>query len=389
MRTAAESKLLSSCVVEFCVAKRCFVRSRAVESCIVKLCVIGLCVAGIGVVGVGEARGDRPGSYDNVLGGQQQQAGVGRGAGHGAHYGAGHGVLRHHPRSRSSIHLSVGTPFPFCYSPVFSHGAFYSTLPAPYWNPYGIYYNPNSQAINYYLPPTFMPAELMYGPQAMDRFLGIQRPPPMAAPAAIPAPVAAPAARGLDNIVDRLRKSNATTRARALRYVQFGDALYTKQRFHEAAQRYRTAIEVAPDLPEAYYRQGFALIAVKQYRLATKALRIAVQLDPEMLRTDTLLRKLYGDNHLVQATHLEQLADKALTDPEDGDLMFLIGAFLSANGEEDKGAKFLHRARELAGPDATYLDALLTPLPPPAIDAVDDAGVGGAGRAADGSEIDT
>ncbi len=274
---------------------------------------------------------------------------------------ANHDATHHYAGQRyrhSSLNFFVGVPPAYLYSPMLSYGAYYPGWNYSYWGPTGIYYNPSSNYLGYYVPPSYMPAELNYGPQALDRFLGVRRPPPVAA-----APVAAARADAAATtpLAGRLRKSNTAARERARRFLAFGDALFLKQRCHEAAQRYRSAIATAPDLAEAYYRQGFALLAVKQYRLAAKALRIGVELDPEILRGGTLLTTLYGDNHLAKGAHLEQLADKALANPRDGDLLFLIGAFLYADGEGDRAVRFLQKAFDLAKPEATFLMPLLAP----------------------------
>ena len=249
----------------------------------------------------------------------------------------------------------------------------------------GAYYYPPFGYGEYYLPATIVPAELNYGPLATQRFFGwnqlpaqpIVRPEihlhveaakpavrepaddgaavaPDPAPAPAPAPAAAP-----DPIVEKLRKSNATARARAHRFLEFGDALFRKGDCHEAAQRYRSALKSAPDLPEVYYRQGFALIAVRQYRLAAKALRIAVSLDPEALVTDSLLITLYGGDKRLRETHLEQLADEALANPDDGELLFLLAAVLYGSDEPDRAAKFMQRAYERMEPEPKFLVPLL------------------------------
>ncbi len=154
-----------------------------------------------------------------------------------------------------------------------------------------------------------------------------------------------------------------TCRGTARKFVAYGDALFAEQRFHAAVQRYKSAITAAPDLPETYYHQAFALVAIKQYSLAARALRIGVELDADLLRGGNLLATLYGDNHLVRTAHLEQLADHTLANPGDGDLYFLVGAFLMANGEGERAQRFLQKAADLAPPGSTLLDPLLAPVP--------------------------
>ena len=106
-------------------------------------------------------------------------------------------------------------------------------------------------------------------------------------------------------------------------------------------------------------REGFALIAVNQYRLATKALKIALELDPEYVRSRFRLEDLYGDNRLAKTSHLELFAREALENPSDGDLLFLVGMSLYADGEVDRASRFFAKAAELGGAEAVRL---LTPV---------------------------
>ena len=120
----------------------------------------------------------------------------------------------------------------------------------------------------YFLPPTSVPAELNYGPQAMKRFMGL--PPNYPAPAGnlsnratIPNIVATPA---------KPRVANFETRERALHFQRQGDQLFAKQKAHEALQQYKKATQTAPDLTSGYIRQGFALIATNRYELANRGI---------------------------------------------------------------------------------------------------------------------
>ena len=67
---------------------------------------------------------------------------------------------------------------------------------------------------------------------------------------------------------------------------------------------------------------------------------------------------------LAKTSHLEELADQALANPRDGDLLFLIGAFLYADGEGDRAVRFLQKAYELADPEGGFLTPLLVPAAP-------------------------
>ncbi len=279
---------------------------------------------------------------------------------------------------RSSINLFVGAAPGNFFWPMFGVGAYYPAFDFPYWGPTGIYLDSAAVYGEYYLPPVFTPAELAYGPLAVERFLGVRRDGVVAPPAIPPAaglPVPAEPADDEDRVerfAPKLRKSNDSARQLARRFVAFGDALFEQQRCHEALQRYKSAIEAAPDLAEAYYRQGFALIAVSQYRLAAKALRIAVELDPGMSRGDFQLDQLYKDNRLAKIAHLEQLSGEALDRAGNGDMLFLVGMSLLCDGQTEQAQKFLQKAMELGGAGAAFMAPLLDAAAVPAVAAPAD-----------------
>lgn len=288
------------------------------------------------------------------------------------------GPLRHQyggQRSHSSVNMFFGWGPGFGVVPwveLVPYGGLwnYGWGPYPYYGygATGLYFNPLTNTTEYYLPPVFAPAEWNYGPAAANRLLGLPPNVPMA-----PAPDGAAAVEADDDdapspdvIVSRLRKSNAESIARGQRYVEFGNALFLAERFHEALQRYKSALEAAPDQADTYLRQGFALIAVNQYRLATKAFKIALQLDPNLVRNEFRLDDLYGVNQLAKDAHLEALAREALDHPADGDLFFLVGVTLQTDGEAARAQRFFLKAAELGGDEAARLLAPLTGIAPPA-----------------------
>lgn len=287
------------------------------------------------------------------------------------------GPMRHHYGglgTQSSLNLFFGVGPGFGVSPywdTYPYGATWNMGWPPYYygyGPTGIYYNPATNTTEYYLPPTYVPAELNYGPLAAERFLGIHRDPIVVPPAgaeAVPADDDSGPPSPAD-IVAKLRKSNDEAIARGRRFVEFGNALFQEQRFHEALQRYKSAIEAAPDQADTYLRQGFALIAVNQYRLAAKAFAIALQLDPNLVRSGFRLDDLYGANQLAKSAHLESLAAEALESPADGDLLFLVGITLQTNGEAERALRFFLKAAELGGEEAARLLAPLTGAKVPA-----------------------
>jgi tetratricopeptide (TPR) repeat protein len=247
----------------------------------------------------------------------------------------------------------------------------------------------------YILPPLILPAEQLYGPQALDRFLGINRNAvnPLVQQQAWPQPqllagplnlgggpmaggngvgqpggaiqpggaaqpgAAQPGAAQPDVLVlekPDVRESNQAARERAGRFLQFGDALFAQQRYHEALQRYKSAAEAAPDLAEPYFRQAQALIATNRIDLAANAVKRALALDNDVTRNGFHLDDLYGDAQIAKTAHLDGLAQAALNRPGDPDPLLVLGLFLYYDGQQERSRQFFTRAAELLGANSAY-----------------------------------
>lgn len=289
---------------------------------------------------------------------------------HNSHANAvGHHGL-HNPHVGGSISLSVGT-WPRYFGAYGGYGLSYGSpyysgygyLPYGsnsfaygYASPYGTYYAPSSNYVEYYLPPVYYPAELAYGPQAVKQFMGLDRNfalgPLAAGAAAIPTPAPAPAGP---------RVSNLETLRRARKYIDIGDRLFLAQEFHSALQQYKTASKTAPDLADAYIRQGFALLATGRYEFAVEAFRRGLSVDPKYAHSDFRLDAIYGDSRAAKTAHLETLAATALDRADDADLLFLLGMFLHFDGQADRAQRFFLRAAALERGEAGYIRAFVTP----------------------------
>lgn len=227
--------------------------------------------------------------------------------------------------------------------------------------------------------PIYADAGAAYGPDAVKQFFGLDRDfakGPLAPRSLVvnAAPVdeaskfvAVPAeAEAKEERV----ASNAQARARADRFVSFGDERFGEQQYHSAAQRYRFAMEAAPDVASAYFRQGFAYIASNRYDLAVEDFRRGLALDPLWVNTSFRINDLYGRNGLAKNAHLDALAQAALVDRGNPDLYFLVGVMLHFDGQPERAKKFFQRAEQLTGDDADHIDAFLLPPTPRPEDAV-------------------
>lgn len=161
-----------------------------------------------------------------------------------------------------------------------------------------------------------------------------------------------------------VRPANAAATARARQFVAFGDERFREQDFSLAYQRYKKAAQAAPDLAEAYFRQGLAHIALGHYPSAAAAIKRGLAFQPRWAGSDFRLDQLYGDNRLAKTNHLERLADAAANDADNADLLFLVGIELHFDGQAARARPFFERAADL-GQDAGLLKDFLRERPQP------------------------
>jgi hypothetical protein len=241
---------------------------------------------------------------------------------------------------------------------------YFGSAPGYYDGGYGYYGGPWDYDYGYgYLPPPLypltIPAETLYGPRALWNQLGVGA--PVASPTTNNILVVPPAKDAARKAVVQPRPVNAETQARAGRMLSTGDDHFVGQRYREANERYRTATETAPDMAEAYFRQGQALVALGQYDLAAKAFQRGLKLGPLWKDAAFKLRDLYGDNELAKTSHMEALAAAAEEQPHDGQLLLLVGLQLYFDGQPDRARPFLERANGILLDDSLHLDAVLKP----------------------------
>jgi tetratricopeptide (TPR) repeat protein len=163
------------------------------------------------------------------------------------------------------------------------------------------------------------------------------------------------------------RVSNAAALARAKEFLKFGDEHFRAQEFSDAYQRYKKAASAAPDLADAYFRQGFSLLALGSYPSACKAFLRGLKLKPDWAESKFRLDDLYGANRLAKTNQLDQLAEAAGNEPHNAKLMFLLGIELFFDGQGQRARKFFVRAGDL-GEDKSHLAGFfeaLGPVPEP------------------------
>jgi tetratricopeptide (TPR) repeat protein len=225
-----------------------------------------------------------------------------------------------------------------------------------FWNPYVYYPCP------LYLPPLVVPAEAIYGPAAAWRMLDAVMPPAVPTiPTIVNAPRPAEIAPADANRKPPASDQRAVDRAR--RYVTLGDAAIREQNYAMAKSRYHKALAIAPDLAESYFRQGQTLVALGKYDDAVETFKRGLKLDPLWPQWPLRLDVFYGPNQVAKAAHLEAVAQRALAEPNNPDLLFLVGVELYLDGQRQRSRKFFVRAEQLTLGDAGHVRSFLQELP--------------------------
>jgi len=225
-------------------------------------------------------------------------------------------------------------------------------------SPHGTYYNPRGNRVEYFLPPTYYPGGLMYGPQATKEFWGLDRnfalgpllnrPAPLVLPANLPVPNR-PAVR--PKIV--IPRSTARDRAIARHRIAVADAQFHAQRYAVALQDYRKASADAGDLAEPYFKQAIVLMIQGKDDAAARAICRAIDLDAEWVRGPFRLDRLYKDTHIAKQAHLEALARRVLKNPNRSGPIYVLAVLLYFDGQQERAQPFFRHAAKLAGSD-TY-----------------------------------
>jgi len=231
----------------------------------------------------------------------------------------------------------------------------------PYYRPYygygwyggwGGWYRPYFRPAPVVLPPIVIPAEEIFGAPAAMRMLGVglvgARPVVPLRPDLIAAQAEVAAAQPPQAVQPAKPAfvSNAAARARAAKFMELGDAQFAQGHYVAAYERYKSAVQAAPDLVEAYLRRGQALIAMRSYMLATETFKYAFKMHPDWAKTKFRLNVLYGDRQQDKEEHLDALAAAAEKQPT-ANMMFLVGAQLLYDDQAERAMKFFDRAKEI------------------------------------------
>jgi hypothetical protein len=161
------------------------------------------------------------------------------------------------------------------------------------------------------------------------------------------------------------KPTNADQKAKAGKFIGFGDTNFGNQKYLTAVERYKTAARLAPDLADPYLRQGHALVALGQYENAVKAFRRGLRIQGDWADSPFRLDRLYAQEPLAKISHIERLAKAVEDNPLDSDLLIALGMQMYFDGQHERAGVFFARAAQLGGNDDRLLDGFL-PKPAPA-----------------------
>jgi superkiller protein 3 len=152
--------------------------------------------------------------------------------------------------------------------------------------------------------------------------------------------------------------------ARARTYLEQGKELYKKDQDEQAAAAFQKAIDLDPDLAEAYFRLGLAddALALKHeaeeaYKKAIESYKKFLKSNPDDAEAHYNLGQTYAGLHLYseavreyrQATHLK---------PDDADVYFDLGMALTRLAQYDEAAAAFQKCLDIDPDNYRAQDAL-------------------------------
>ena len=137
-------------------------------------------------------------------------------------------------------------------------------------------------------------------------------------------------------------------------FLQRAEIAWRQGHFQEAAQSYRQALKIQPDLAQAHYGLGLALARLQKYQEAATSFQAAVQSEPKWARAHKDLGVAYLK--LKRWPQAAQAFKNALQyQPEDPEAFYNLGVALGRMGQHQEALKAFEEAVRLK-PD--YVAAL-------------------------------
>ena len=132
--------------------------------------------------------------------------------------------------------------------------------------------------------------------------------------------------------------------------MERGDDAFRQGKYEAALAEYDRGLRTSPTVA-TWLRKSFALAALQRFDEAADALaKAATHGGTQLKSSDCPLDELFADP-AAKTRQLDRLAQAALQEPDDGNRLLLVGAFLLFDGRADRAGKFFDRAALLALPE--------------------------------------
>lgn len=148
----------------------------------------------------------------------------------------------------------------------------------------------------------------------------------------------------------------------ARRQIELGREAFGRGRYGQAAERFRQAVQLAPNNAVGHFLLAQAQIALGNHRPAFDALMDGLRLDPTWPKQPFEPGQLYGDNLADLSEHLGLLEELQKETPDDPLLQFVTGYLLWFDGRRQEARDLLLRAAP-ALPNPEIVDRFLEALP--------------------------
>jgi tetratricopeptide (TPR) repeat protein len=154
------------------------------------------------------------------------------------------------------------------------------------------------------------------------------------------------------------RATNRQAVALAAKFIGYGDKQFALKKYADALDRYRKAVQAAPQLADGYFRQGFAQTALGRYEIAAKAFNRGLEFDPKWPQSGFKLEVIFGDKEAAKNKFVEDLVTASDKNQISGDLAFLAGIHLYFDGQKDRAKPFFTLAAKII-PNVDPVNAFL------------------------------
>ncbi|HEX6984966.1 MAG TPA: tetratricopeptide repeat protein, partial [Planctomycetaceae bacterium] len=160
--------------------------------------------------------------------------------------------------------------------------------------------------------------------------------------------------------------STPEAKLKSLRYQAQGDEAFANQDYAKALDRYKAAASAAKDDGRAYFKAGYAFVALGRFASAIEYFKRGLAVEPALAAIGPTPDELYGDHQLAWTAHLGRVTRWVREDIRDAQRVFLLGLLLHFDGDT-RAREFLEKAWQLSGGTEA---AVVTLLSPPKVEGV-------------------